>query len=1146
MEFRILGPFEVQGGGRAVQLGGLRQRSVLAVLLLNAGELVPTERLVDELWGEDTPKAAVKTVQVYIGRLRKLLGPDAIVTRPPGYLLRADPEQIDARRFERLAAEGHEALAAGDVAAAAGLLREALSLWRGAPLSDFAYEPFAQAEAARLEELRLRALEDRIESDLRSGKAAELIAELQALTARHPLRERLRGQLMIALYRAGRQSEALDAYRDLRLTLVEELGIEPSRALRELEGAVLGQDPRLLRPRGRSAGAFVGRDAELQTLHKAVGDAHQGRGRVVLVSGEPGIGKSHLADEVATLARDEGLHVLRGRCWEAGGAPAFWPWVQVLRSCVRNVEPERLRRYVGAGGPELVELLPELREVLGDVPEPAARDPEALRFRVFDAVAATLCTIADRDRPVVIILDDLHAADEPSLLLTSFLARAIDGSRVMLLGAFRDTELRKDDALARVVGELTREARLSRIALEGLRRDDIDDYVRMVAGPATPDLIDALHGRTAGNALFIVETVRLLAAKGELANVDVEAAVPTGLRDAVERRLGPLPEPTRAALSAAAVLGHEFHPAQLEDVLGTGAINAVDAAIAGRLLVAAAGTPGALRFSHALVRDALYAAIRAPSRRELHRRAAHAIESRYAADLTPHLAALAHHFHLADDPQAVAYAKQAAQVAADRLAYEEAARLYRLAVELIEHFGGADAAEFCDLLLALGDVEARAGDDASAKPTFLRAADIARRSEMAEQLGRAAVGYGGRFVWTKGRGDPHLLALVEEAVSLLPARDSALRARLLARLAAGPLVLQGEASRARRFDLTDEAVEIARRLGDPAVLAWALDGRKVAIWAPDTLEEQWSIMDELRELAERSGDPEQIVDARICRLIKLVERAELAQFEDEYAAARRIADELGQPGQRWLVATHEPMYALLTGRLASAEQLIERAYELGRDAVPWNARMARVRQEVVLCGLRGRPDDAEAELRSTAADEALYPSMQAALAGLYADMGDVARCRAAFEPLTARAFMAIPFDDVWILTVGLLAHACSFLGDRDRAAILYERLEPFAHRQQVAAVEASLGSAARPLGELAATLGETELATRWFERAAEIDERSGALPWAAYAWLAHGEMLLGVGQASAAAPLLDRAAATYRALGMEAWEQRSTLALASA
>ena len=1141
----------MRDGDVAVALGGVRERSLLAILLLNANELVSTDRIVDELWGDRPPKAAVKTVQVYVSRLRKILGAQAIVTRPPGYVLHVEDQQFDLRRFERLAAEGRRALSSGDVATGRAMLRDALALWRGAPLSDFVYEPFAQAEAARLKELRVATIEDRIEADLRAGQAAELVSELQALSAREPLRERLRGQLMLALYRSGRQADALDVYRDARTTLVEELGLEPGPELKKLERAILTHDPALERPgmaqTARAPGVFVGRGTELRTVLEALADAHDGRGGVLLLSGEPGIGKTRLADEVAAHARDQGIYTVRGRCWEEGGAPAYWPWVQLLRACMRSLEPEQLRRCVGSGGPELAELLPELREQLGDIPRPVVRDPETLRFRLFDAVVSFLGELAATERPLLVVLDDLHAADEPSLLLLRFLAGAIGDSRVLVLGAYRDTEPRRDE-LERLLADLLRERQMTRIPLGGLRRADVETYVRLSAdGGASPQVVDALHSQTAGNPLFIVETVRLLAAEDQLESTDIGGIVPTGVRDAVNRRLAPLPDAARQALTVASVLGREFDPEALEQLAGDVAVDGVDVAIEARLVTAAPGAPGVLVFSHALVRDALYEAIPSRQRRELHRQAAEALERRQAADLGRHLAQLARHFYeAAEDERARLYATQAAELAASRLAYEEAARLYGLALTLAERSEDAEDAELCDLLLGLGDARARAGDDAGARDTFLRAAEVARRAGLAEPLGRAALGYGGRWVWTKGRGDPHLLPLLEEAFRTLPSEDSALRARLLARLAAGPLGIEGDASMARRRALSAEAVDIARRVGDPAVLAWTLDGRKVAIWAPDTLEEQWEIMDEMRELAERAGDPEQIVDARICRLIKLIERSELDQFEVEFTAARRVADELGQPGQRWLVTVHEPMYALLTGRLAGAEQLIEQAFELGRNSAPWNARIARLRERVVLCGLEGRLEDVEEELRAAATEEVLYPSVTAALASLYADMGDTGRCREAFESLAGQSFAGIAFDDVWTYTIGTLAHACHFLEDRERAAVLYERLEPWAHRNLVAPIEASLGSAAWPLGRLAATLGEVEAAVGWFERAAAANEQAGALPWAAHARLDHARLLVTTGDHASAEPLLAAASDAYRALGMDAWVARCDVATATA
>ena len=245
MEFRILGPLEVARDGEPLALGAVQQRALLAVLVLHRGEVVSTDRLVDELWGERAPATAAKTVQVYVSHLRKALGAGVIVTQGRGYRLAVAPGQVDAVRFEALGGEGRRALAGGDAARARERLCSALGLWRGEPLADFAYEPFAQAEIERLREARLAALEDRIEADLALGADGELIGEIESLIAANPLAERLRGQLMLALYRAGRQADALAAYRQTSELLREELGLEPGRALQELERAILEHDASL-------------------------------------------------------------------------------------------------------------------------------------------------------------------------------------------------------------------------------------------------------------------------------------------------------------------------------------------------------------------------------------------------------------------------------------------------------------------------------------------------------------------------------------------------------------------------------------------------------------------------------------------------------------------------------------------------------------------------------------------------------------------------------------------------------------------------------------------------------------------------------------------------------------------------------------
>ena len=428
MDYRILGPLEALDGERGLSLGGSRQRAVLGFLLLHGNEAVTRDVIVDQLWGEGAPPTAVKVLQNCISALRKELpgGAETLRTVGGAYELRLQPGELDRDRFERLLAEGRAALAAGDEADAARQLRSALALWRGSPLSDFSYERFAEDEIKRLEELHVAAIEDRIEADLALGRHVELVPELESLASRHPLRERLRGQLMLALYRSGRQAEALEAYRAARRTLLAELGIEPGRALHELERAILAQEPALdgALPRpasvgtagtpGRSASSpLVGRAEQLALLGAGIEDALAGRGRLFVVVGEAGTGKTRLADEVASVAKQRGVRILWGRGWAGGGAPAYWPWSQAMRDAGRSL------------------------------PEPDRSD-ESGRFLFFEAVTETLREAA-AEQPLLLVLDDLQAADEESLLLLEFVASELPEMAALVLALGRGETTRLDE-----------------------------------------------------------------------------------------------------------------------------------------------------------------------------------------------------------------------------------------------------------------------------------------------------------------------------------------------------------------------------------------------------------------------------------------------------------------------------------------------------------------------------------------------------------------------------------------------------------------------------------------------------------------------------------------------------------------------------
>jgi DNA-binding SARP family transcriptional activator len=445
LDYRILGPLQALDDDRALSLGGPRQRAVLAFLLLHANRAVSSEVIVHELWGAEPPRTAAKALQNCVSALRKTLPAGVETLRSGGgnYALRVAPGELDRDRFEALLAEGRALLAEGEADGAAARLRASLALWRGPALADFAFEEFAQEEIVRLEELHLAALEEKHEAELAIGLHAELVPDLEALATRHPLRERVRGQLMLALYRAGRQAEALAVYRDARSALLGELGIEPGRPLQNLERAILAQDPALDlvstaqaaaparrstgRPGRQAASPLVGRDEELELLEAGLEDALAGRGRLFLVVGAPGTGKTSFADAIASRAKDRGAAILWGRGWHGGGAPAFWPWRQAIRDA----------------GQEL--------------PEPPRADDDSGQFRFFEIVTELIRSEAAR-QPQLLVLDDLQAADHGSLLLLEFFASELPEMALLVVALARDDMPRLDE-LAR---HATRVLRLER------------------------------------------------------------------------------------------------------------------------------------------------------------------------------------------------------------------------------------------------------------------------------------------------------------------------------------------------------------------------------------------------------------------------------------------------------------------------------------------------------------------------------------------------------------------------------------------------------------------------------------------------------------------------------------------------------------
>jgi DNA-binding SARP family transcriptional activator len=730
LEFRVLGPLEVVMGGRGLALGGSRERALLARLVLSANRVLTSQTLAEDLWGDALPAGATQALQVYVSRLRKVLregGLDhVLVTRPPGYVLRVDALAIDAVRFEALTARARDLSALGDHEAAAAALGDALALWRGPALADVVHAPFAAAERARLEEERLAALEHRIEADLACGRHGELIAELEALTRAQPFRERLWAQRMLALYRTGRQAEALRAYQELRYRLGEELGIEPSAALRRLETAMLRHEPEVewhpppersleaVPEAGVSAPAqegteaaaapsrmpFVGREGEFLRLLRRLAEAASGRGGLVFLSGEPGIGKTRLAEELAGQASREGAQVLWGTCLGGEWMPPYTPFAEAIDAAVRRADPEEVRTDLGLGGAPLARLVPALRKVLPDLGEPVPLQPDEERIRLLDAVAQLLIARSQR-APLLLCLDDLHWADGGTVAMIAHLARFACRFPMLVVGTYRDVELVRTHPLAEALPTLRQGAGFEHIRLKGLSADAVHTLLATLAEHEVSEAaVAALATETAGNPFFLREVLTHLFEEGKIyrgpdgrwaSDLAIrELGIPEGVREVIGRRISRLSKEAARLLGVASVFEGTFRfdvVAAVADLGEADALDALDEALAAQLLQPA-GAPDAYAFSHALIRHTLSAEL-SPSRQvRLHRKVAEALEATYGEHPSPAQAGeiAAQYRRSAGLPGAergVPPALQAAAHAEATGAHEEAAGLLRVALDLL-------------------------------------------------------------------------------------------------------------------------------------------------------------------------------------------------------------------------------------------------------------------------------------------------------------------------------------------------------------------------------------------------------------------------------------------------------------------------------
>ncbi len=873
-----------------------------------------------------------------------------------------------------------------------------------------------------------------------------------------------------------------------------------------------------------SRSLFVGRDRERHELLAGLDDLCAGRGCLFLLAGEPGIGKTRLADELAAEASSRGVQVVWGRCWEGGGAPAFWPWIQVLRTLAEACQAGVLSE-VGSAADVLSKFVPEVEGRIAEADAPVlakdlspgyawgASDPKAERFRLFDSAANFIKRVA-AVAPLLLILDDCHAADVGSLLLLRFLAHDLRQTRIMMIITYRTAEVRMSPPLAELIGDLHRDG--STIELRGISEIEARKFIELTSGQrADQAMVESLYRVTEGNPFFLSEIVRLWVAEGPTWRSKTGGfgtfTVPDEVRTVIRRRLELASEPTRSALNVASVIGREFDIDTLSRISTLSADQLhepLEEAVRSELVDRMPSTLGRYRFRHALLPETLYDDLPRRRRRQLHQEIAQAIEELYQSDLGPHLSVLAHHYLRtlpAENPEkAIDYAGRAAQRAAGLLAYEEAARLYQMAIQALESQHPVDQKKLCELLLLQGDSLYKSGFAEDSRLLFERAAKIARALGSAEDLARAALGIG-VLPSDPGVVDYDRVNLAEEALRALGEQDSALRAMLLARLARE---LYYSEAHERRDALSQTSVEIARRSRDKPTLIYSLINRHVAAWAPDNLQERLDLSTEILELCNEPATKLWIPQGLYLRIVDRVEQG------DVDAADLDIGELSSSTEKTWQsLAFREralAMRALMSGRFEEGERLAHQALALGQGI----ERRAHFAFTLYLCSLRreqGRFGELESTLRATiaAAPQAILD--QYLLALCYCDSDRPAEAKAQFKiavELTEPRLANRPRTATWLGGMVILAEVCACLGDRDRAPRYYDLLRPYASRNAVLDLNVCSGSVARYLGMLATTMGRFDDAEAQFERGLSFNQKMRAHPFVARTQYNYAAMLL--------------------------------------
>ena len=1104
MRIGVLGTTVATDASGPVNLGGPKQRALLAALALHRGRAVAVDTLADLVWNGTPPPGVSGTMQGYVAGLRRALEPDRttrgggtlLVTEQPGYALRLPEEDLDSAAFESAVASAHTTVApladalcrgralppgspdAGGLEVLHESLGESLGLWRGVPYADLGEAPAAEAERGRLEELRLLAGEDRAALGILLGLHATVAAELDALTRQHPLRERAWALRALALAGSGRQADALAVLRQVRDVLDEELGLEPGPELRAVQSAVLRQETSAAVPEAAPVRApapvaaaepaplpfptawgwaLAGRDEELQSLKDVVDRVVAGDHSApafVCLTGDPGIGKSRLAIEAARYASEQGMAIAWGRCSQDDGAPALWPWATVL---------ERL-------GSEL--------------PTAGQAEDSGAAFRAWEEVVRRVLEAASTN-PLLLVIDDLHWADTSSLRVLRLLTEAAvtDGPlpRLLVVTTWREHPP-PAGALAEVAEALARKHAL-RLQLRGISTEATAQvFAQISEAEPTEAETDALRRRTEGNPFFLVEYARLARERGDLAGLMSEPQPPAAVHEVLSRRLSQLDDETRDALQAASVLGRIFELSTLAGTVDRDEDRVLD-------LLDPALTAGLVdedgvdrfRFTHALVRDTVLSSLPTSRRARMHARAAAAI-----TDARGHEAEIARHW-IAAGPRHLGQAWRSAQAAA-RSATEVFA--YVEALEMLEHALRAqdadpdsdDHARF-EILADLADVLRRAGRWIELAGVAHEAIDVANDLDDVELLVRAGEMTSTGSLWSPAGGvvDELVVDALRRALDALPSGDDPRRCRVM-------LALAGEiyygATTQEREALAEEAVAMARRLGDPDLMLDALLKGTIAIWHPATTERRLELSTEAALLARQLGDHVWLASAETLRAVAANEIGDMAVLDESLAAARAEADRVRHVYAHVLLDTIELSWAAMRGQSEEVAKHFEHLVAMG-DLVSIVGYDEAVAGAMMMQALWSGQDELVLGGLVALAEDTFLP-LATSLVTMMCRAGQVEEARAWLAAHRDEVFANLDIN-TWFSTMAICmgAEAACHLGDTELAAATYERLVPYAGYPACAGSGTVVGPVDMFLAMAAHTTGESDLARKHADQAEE-------------------------------------------------------------